>query len=270
MTDMTEKNYSSEKQVKGELGLNSCGTQTLSGRNFHTVRKRVDYSLMYVSKGKAEAVFGKKRVTLREGQAMLYPPYTEQDYAFFGDDNSINKWAHFGGRLAASLGTEARVVTPSDRTTFERTLDDLIKAYNGLSPAREMYIKGHLSVLIGMLTESESGKPGDLPRFSHRMTDVLNYIHINAFSGVDLDRCAAMCYLSRDRFNHVFREVTGTSPVSYITKIRMERAAILLRDLGMTVRECAESVGYRDTNYFCRVFRKENGISPGEYARNKK
>ena len=85
-----------------------------------------------------------------------------------------------------------------------------------------------------------------------------------------LDRAAAICYISRDRFNHVFKEATGFSPNVYLTKLRVERAKQLLRDEGMNVRECAESVGYRDTNYFCRVFRKENGISPGEYARNKK
>ena len=34
----------------------------------------------------------------------------------------------------------------------------------------------------------------------------------------------------------------------------------------MTVGECAESVGYRDVNYFCRVFKKETGVSPKRYA----
>ena len=84
--------------------------------------------------------------------------------------------------------------------------------------------------------------------------------------GVDLDRAASLCYLSRDRFNHVFREITGFPPNVYITKIRIERAKRLLRDVGMTVGECAESVGYRDVNYFCRIFKKETGISPKKYA----
>ena len=34
----------------------------------------------------------------------------------------------------------------------------------------------------------------------------------------------------------------------------------------MTVRECAESVGFDDVNYFCRVFKKETGVTPKKYA----
>ena len=92
------------------------------------------------------------------------------------------------------------------------------------------------------------------------------YIHINAYTKVDLDYAASLSYLSRDRFNHVFKEVTGFAPNEYVRKIRVERAKPLLREEGMTVRECAESVGFDDVNYFCRVFKKETGVTPKKYA----
>lgn len=259
--------YSSDRKIEGELGLNSCGVQTISERDHQIRRKRSDYSLMYIAKGKATMNVGRRTVTVGEGEALFYPAGCTQDFMFLAEDNSINKWVHFGGSFAAKLDKGgARKITVTRRREFESALDWIINAYNGVSAERNELLDGYLRVIIALLSESESGGIAAGSRFSHRMTDALNYIHINAFLGVDLDRAASLCYLSRDRFNHVFREITGFPPNVYITKIRIERAKRLLRDVGMTVGECAESVGYRDVNYFCRIFKKETGISPKKYA----
>ena len=260
--------YSSDRRIEGELGLNSCGAQTVSDRDHTIRRKRSDHTLMYIAKGKATMNVGRKTVTVGEGEAMFFPAECPQDYTFLSEDNSINKWVHFGGSYAAKLEKGgARKITITRRREFESILDWLINAYNGVSAERNELLNGYLRVVIALLSESENGGIDAGSRFSHRMTDALNYIHINAFAGVDLDRAASLCYLSRDRFNHVFREITGFPPNVYITKIRIERAKLLLRDVGMTVGECAESVGYRDVNYFCRIFKKETGVSPKKYAR---
>ena len=260
--------YSSDRRVEGELGLNSCGAQTISDRDCQIKRKRSDFTLMYIANGKATMNLGRQKITVGEGEAMFYPPERPQDYTFLSKDNSINKWVHFGGKIASKLEKGgARRITVTRRREFENALDWLINAYNGVGGESNALADGYLRVIIALLSESENGGGGGNPRFRHRMTDALNYIHINAFTGVDLDRAAALCYLSRDRFNHVFRETTGFPPNVYIIKIRIERAKLLLRDVGMTVGECAESVGYRDVNYFCRLFKKETGVSPKKYAR---
>lgn len=259
--------YSSDRRVEGELGLNSCGAQTLFDRDYQIRRTRSDCTLMYVAKGRATMTVGRQRITVEEGEAMFYPAERPQDYTFLARDNSINKWVHFGGYLASKLERGgARKIAVTARREFENALDRLIGAYNGVGAEREALMNGYLRVVIALLSESESGGGGADAKFSHRMTDALNYIHINAFSGVDFDRAASLCYLSRDRFNHVFRKITGFPPNVYLTKIRIERAKLLLTDVGMTVGECAESVGYRDVNYFCRVFKKETGVSPKKYV----
>ena len=260
--------YSSDKKIEGEIGLNSCGTQTVSDRDWQTKRTRSDCTLMYLAKGRATMNGGRKKTVVGEGEAMFYPPGCRQDYTFLARDNSINKWVHFGGSRTARLeaGGARKITIPvSKRQEFENALDCLVNAYNGIGSEREALANGYLSVIIALLLECESDRGGAGARFSHRMTDALNYIHINAYTGVDLDRAAALCYLSRNRFNHVFREITGFPPNVYLTKIRIERAKKLLRDVGMSVGECAESVGYRDVNYFCRVFKKETGVSPKKY-----
>ena len=261
------KAYSSERIVEGELGLNSCGLQMLSDHDYRIKRKRIDFSLMYLAKGKATMFVDRKKIEVNEGEALFYPPDTEQRFLVLRTDNSINKWVHFGGKLAEPLiAGGPRKIVISSRREFEHALDELIRTYNGIGEMRELKKTGYLTIIIALLRESEGHAAKAQSRVSHRMTDALNYIHINAYSEVDLDYAASICYMSRDRFNHVFKDVTGFSPSVYVTKIRIERAKQLLRDLGMSVRECAESVGFADANYFCRVFRKETGLSPKRYA----
>ncbi|MBO4283190.1 MAG: helix-turn-helix transcriptional regulator [Clostridia bacterium] len=259
--------YSSDKVIESELGLNSCGVQTISDRDWHVKRRRKDFTIMYIAKGKATMIKSRKRIEVGEGEAMFFPPDVDQNYVFLHGDNSINKWVHFGGRFAAPLEAGgARKITIANVKDFENALDGLVRAYNGIGEQRENLKTGYLRVILAHLRESETKIGKESSKYPHRMAEALNYVHINAYTGVDFDYAASICYLSRNRFNHVFKEVTGFSPNVYLTKIRIERAKPLLRDEGMTVRECAESVGFDDANYFCRVFRKETGVSPKKYA----
>lgn len=259
--------YSSDKRVGGEIGLNSCGAQTIADRDWQVRRKRSDYTVMYIAQGRAVLYRGRKKIEVREGEALFFPPDVLQRYAFFKSDVSVNKWVHFGGALASPLEPGgARKITVANRREFEGALDGLARAYNGIGERREDLKDGYLRVIVALLRESESRVEKEKTNSPRRMSDALNYIHINAYSEIDLDRAAAICYLSRDRFNHVFKEATGFPPNVYLTKLRIERAKQLLRDEGMSVRECAESVGFGDANYFCRVFRKDTGVSPKKYA----
>lgn len=259
--------YSSDKRVEGELGLNSCGAQTIAERDCQVRRQRSDFTVMYLAQGRAILYRGRKRVEVREGEALFFPPDVPQRYTFFKSDVSVNKWVHFGGTLASPLEAGgARKITVLNRRDFENALDGLARAYNGIGERREDLTAGYLRVIIALLRESESKTEKGESNAPHRLSEALNYIHVNAYSEIDLDRAASICFLSRDRFNHVFKEATGFPPNVYLTKLRIERAKQLLRDEGLNVRECAECVGFDDPNYFCRVFKKDVGVSPKKYA----
>ena len=62
----------------------------------------------------------------------------------------------------------------------------------------------------------------------------------------------------------LFKENTGISYVKYLTGVRMNNAKKLLAE-GEKAMVVAEKVGYREYNYFCRVFKKQEGITPTEY-----
>lgn len=62
-----------------------------------------------------------------------------------------------------------------------------------------------------------------------------------------------------------FKKYAGTTIAKFILNIRIEKAQELLTTTNLSVTEISEKVGFCDYNYFCRVFRKYNGISPQKY-----
>lgn len=53
--------------------------------------------------------------------------------------------------------------------------------------------------------------------------------------------------------------------MDYFTKVRIEKAKLLIKDIKFKTYQVAELVGYDDPAYFSKVFKKVVGISPTEY-----
>jgi AraC-like DNA-binding protein len=258
----------SEQITNEEIGLNSCGIQTLFDHDYHVVRSRIDYTLMYISSGKASVIIEGKMHNVHSGDAMLFLPNSKQEYTFLSKDKAINQWIHFSGTICSKLGeTPIQIVHINNREDFENEFNSLINSYYGLSEERDLLCNGHLTVLLAKYLESCKTELNPITISEQRMTDVLNYIQNNICGDIDWNICAEICCLGRDRFNHVFKAKIGVSPNQYHKLLRIKYAKKMLSNVGITVNECAEALGYSDTNYFCRIFKKETGLTPLAYKK---
>lgn len=70
-----------------------------------------------------------------------------------------------------------------------------------------------------------------------------------------------------DHLARLFRQETGETLVGHIRRLRLERARELLQDPGRRVSEAARLAGFADPAYFCRVWRRHFGTTPGEDRR---
>lgn len=75
--------------------------------------------------------------------------------------------------------------------------------------------------------------------------------------------------LSNCWFIQCFKEITGSSPLQYILKLRISNAQSLLENTYYTITEIANMVGYTNSLYFSRLFHKYIGMSPKEYRKVK-
>jgi two-component system response regulator YesN len=82
-----------------------------------------------------------------------------------------------------------------------------------------------------------------------------------------VEEIAKEVYLSPNYIRTIFKEKMGETILDYLTKIRMNRAADLLKDKSLKVREVANHVGYENVSYFCSIFHKHRGSTPNEYRK---
>ncbi|OMF35998.1 hypothetical protein BK133_09950 [Paenibacillus sp. FSL H8-0548] len=82
-----------------------------------------------------------------------------------------------------------------------------------------------------------------------------------------VEEIAKEVYLSPNYIRSIFKEKMGETILDYITKVRMNRAADLLKDKSLKVREVAHSVGYENVSYFCSIFHRHKGSTPNEFRK---
>ncbi|MDP2972627.1 MAG: AraC family transcriptional regulator, partial [Deltaproteobacteria bacterium] len=80
-----------------------------------------------------------------------------------------------------------------------------------------------------------------------------------------LAKLALFSGLSRTYFFRVFKETTGIRLQDYLIQTRLNKAKILLNDANLKIKQIAYKVGFRNPDYFCRLFKKKTGVSPTEW-----
>ena len=93
------------------------------------------------------------------------------------------------------------------------------------------------------------------------------YIHEHYASSINRTELARHASLSEDYLTACFRKELGVTPIAYLNRYRVHQARQLLSDTDKTITEIAMEVGFSDSSYFSRVFRREVGLSPEAYRR---
>ena len=100
----------------------------------------------------------------------------------------------------------------------------------------------------------------------HSQKDIIkDYIDRNYKKDISAKDVAGILGYSDVYFSKVFKQLFDDNFINYLTKIRIDRAKVLLKDVSFNIKEVGKSVGYADSNYFTKVFKRSIGMSPSEY-----
>ncbi|WP_043487999.1 MULTISPECIES: AraC family transcriptional regulator [Streptomyces] len=101
-----------------------------------------------------------------------------------------------------------------------------------------------------------------------RIGTALSLMHEEPHRDWTVESLAHTAAMSRPAFARQFKAVVGLTPLAYLSRVRIDLAARLLRDTGDSVGEIAQAVGYSSEFAFSRAFSREHGIAPGRYRRS--
>jgi transcriptional regulator GlxA family with amidase domain len=84
---------------------------------------------------------------------------------------------------------------------------------------------------------------------------------------LDVTTLASEYGMSRTHFSHLFKARTGMSPARFATEVRIHQSAQLLLETNLPLKQIATQCGFANANYFCKVFRRCQHLSPQSYRR---
>ena len=100
--------------------------------------------------------------------------------------------------------------------------------------------------------------------------EAVKAVHENLKENWTVESMAQKAAMSRTSFSNRFKQVTGQTPLEYVTGWRMHKASMLIKGSQYSLAKIAEEVGYESEAAFSRVFKKEIGKPPGEFRRENK
>lgn len=109
----------------------------------------------------------------------------------------------------------------------------------------------------------------NLPTNKELIIQVGIYVQQHIEEGVSLKSISEKYFVNKEYLSHLFKMETGRNFTDYVTEMKMKYAKRKLDDTNIKIYHIANMLGFRDTEYFSRIFKKYYGCSPSEYRKNR-
>ena len=134
---------------------------------------------------------------------------------------------------------------------------------------RKAFVEEKLNVLLSLYFNALTPKYLQNGEQADKLRQVCLYIQHHYHQSLIIADLSKQADMHINTFERAFKELLGVSPRGYIEHLRMKKAATLLEQTTLSIKEISYNTGYRGANYFTAVFRKRYRCSPREYRKNR-
>ena len=149
-----------------------------------------------------------------------------------------------------------------------KILDEIRSAPTDTS-VRNNFIQEKLNELLTLYFNALTPKYLQNGELAKKLKQVCNHIQQHYHQSLSIAELSRQAGMHINTFERAFKELLGTSPRGYIEHLRMKKAAMLLSQTTLSIKEISTNTGYSGANYFTAVFRKRYRCSPREYRKNR-
>lgn len=235
------------------------------------------YCLNYLLSGDTIIEIADKKYKVMPNQLFLIPPNTNVHYYSIPSVSTIEVyWVNFYGQdceelIALTNFSDHLILTlpfqirKSILSAFKETIE-LCNNSNIQSIVCTQFIS---NIIKTLLLHSKLYLKSDVPKKTTNFNEIITLINSNIFNtNLSASFICKQCYISPEYLSKLFKKNMGTNFSSYINMERIKKASSLLLDTDYPIKKIAETVGYGDMYYFCKIFKKYRLMTPSQYRRH--
>ena len=162
-----------------------------------------------------------------------------------------------------SLSSKPFLIQNINPYYVEKLMREAVDCYESI-PMLTALLKSKIYELLSLISKNDYS---DRDRIYKSIHPAIEYINKNPFDCVSIEEYAKMCNLSCGGFRRVFKQYIGISPREYIINLKINAAKKLLEESDMSIKAIAETLNFESTEYFCRLFKLKNNLSPTEFRK---
>lgn len=223
---------------------------------------RSNYLLHYVYSGSGIFQTENETYHLHKGQMFLISP--NQLTYYKADDNSpwLYRWIEFNGSMSheilKSVGLDEHmpIYTDDEHYSVGNALCNIISSGE---MCFELLMQKFWNLIFRITHGEQINTISNAERYIQKAE---TFIKTNVHKKISVTDVANYIGIDRSYLTRLFNEHKKTSPQNYIISLKMNTAALYLKNTNISVTETAQSVGYYDTHIFNRAFKKQFGVSP--------
>lgn len=172
----------------------------------------------------------------------------------------LTREQHFKSRLQLSI---------SDFETVEKLIDCMVTEYSKKGNSYMTLLHANFMELAVFLTRKY--EHSEITEIDNRINiaNSVAYMESNFTKPIAIEELAKLANISSRHFSRIFNQTYHTTPINYITALKMQHASTLLINTTKSITEIAYSCGYNDSNYFTRQFKKFFSLTPMQYRNMK-
>lgn len=227
---------------------------------------RLDYYLMYIADGKLTVDINGEEKIASSGDIIIFAPRYKYKYTH-SKGRIVYYFVHFTGSHTdrfferLGFGEFPAVKRVGQSEEISGGFSEIFDAYIRDGAFRDMELSYALEGLLVALAKALVPKESSARPLSRS----LSYIKTSYTDDISVRDLAAMESVSVSRYNVLFKETVGVSPIRYVTALRMNKARALLEATDLPIKKIGEIVGYADNHFFSKAFKKHTGICASEY-----
>ncbi|ANF97995.1 AraC family transcriptional regulator [Paenibacillus bovis] len=241
--------------------------------------KIYDYYLYhYITSGQGQFITENRTYKLSAGDSFLIHPGQLVSYVSDRQQPWHYHWMAFAGEQAEKLAEHtgfhagspvARSEQHEDSGQIGLYLQSMLQAFYTQKESSDLAALGYLHLIMAEASEKltrQAALPGAESITRRTVKQMIHYMSSQYAHPVSIeDMCSSIGY-NRAYMSRIFKKETGMTPVTYLLKLRIDKARQLLRERPeLSTQQIAASVGLTDALYFSKQFRRFYGVSPSQY-----